>query len=119
MSDIQPTIFLGDVEIDVNHFMFDGLPDDEKPFFTKGQVCIVFFAKNGNWLNNLEANGKLMLDGQLIVPRRRVASNVRVYTLSDVEKIAHGLAQSGYLPGERLRATLQVIRAMARLYQYI
>lgn len=43
----------------------------------------------------------------------------RLYTLSDVEQIAHVLAAAGHLDGERLRNTLVLLEIEARVWGYV
>jgi hypothetical protein len=46
-------------------------------------------------------------------------NNMRFYNLSEIEKIAHGLAANQYIPGERLRITLQLLRWQGRLWMLL
>jgi hypothetical protein len=61
---------------------------------------------------------KLMLDGRLVGTRRNEKS-ARIYTLSDVEEIAHALAQSGSITGTQLRNTITVIKTQAEMFEYL
>jgi len=115
MSD--PALILADSEVNVHDFMLQDVDTDQRPTYTVAETGMFFFAKGREWLPRMEREGRLLFDGKPI-PVHRV-KNIRYYTLGDIELIAHGLAQCGVLPGERLRATLQIVRAQARLWLYL
>lgn len=53
------------------------------------------------------------------VGERRTASGARVYSLADVEQVAHALAQAGKITGTQLRHALGVVHLEAQIWEYI
>lgn len=49
----------------------------------------------------------------------RTAAGARQYSLSDIEEMAHALAQRGAISGEQLKTALEIVAGIARLYGYL
>lgn len=98
------------------------------PNFTVAEVSKVFFAEDPDWLRwrikKTEQNphGFFILDGEPL-PERRVQNGskygFRYYTLADIEKMAHALAQNGAISGARLTHIIGIIKNMLKLYGHI
>jgi hypothetical protein len=106
------------------------------PNFTVKETAKMFFARSADWLrwrgravhNGHKADdgkpcndrchplGFFVLDDVVIEPRRTEAG-ARFYTLADVERMAHALAQNGALSTEKLIDTIMLIKWEARLYE--
>lgn len=92
-----------------------------KPTFTVAEVSKVFFAEDPDWLrwrikkSDQNPHGFFVLDGEPLV-ERRTEKNFRYYTLADVEKMAHALAQNGAISGQRLTYIVSIIKNMLKLY---
>lgn len=105
--------------IDRERFIFDGIEDQATtPVYNISEVGKFFFAKGPVWMRLREKAGALTLDGVPLVPKRTEKGH-RYYTLPDVEKMAHALAQNGVLSGEQLVTVLTVIRDQSKLWGYI
>lgn len=94
--------------------------DDPKkvPLFTVGELGKVFFARSAHWVRWLETNGKLVFDGEP-VGGRRTKSGARVYTLNDIEVIAHGLKQQGVITVAQLTNALVMVQTLSRQWGYL
>lgn len=113
-----------DTRIDPDQMMLEGIDTFTKgPLFTVSEMAKVFFARTNHWIRWLEQNDKLMLDrpdGERVeVGLRRNDKKGRVYTLSDIEEIAHALAQNGAITGSQLRLTLLLVKVQAQMNQYL
>ncbi len=113
----------------------DFLVDDRglhKPRFTVQEVSKVFFGKGPDWLRwRSRANadprhpdGYFVLDGKPLeikrMPAREGRQNepitARYYTLADIERMAHALAQQGAIDGGQLGNIVLMVKACARIY---
>lgn len=94
------------------------LPQDRlgniKPMFKVGEVAKIFFARSPDWLRWLGAQQKEETDN--VLNARRTGSGSRIYTLVDVERIAHVLLSTGKINARQFTGAINVIRWMA--YQY-
>jgi hypothetical protein len=106
------------------------------PNFTVKETAKVFFARSADWLrwrgrpvhaghkendgqpctDRCHPDGFFILDEELLEPRRTEAG-ARFYSLADVERMAHALAQNGALSTEKLIETIMIIKWVARLYE--
>jgi hypothetical protein len=99
-----------------------------KPNFSVSEVAKVFFAEDPDWLrwrlkkSKENPHGFFVLDGQPI-PERRTQNGTehgfRYYTLVEVERMAHALAQNGAISGQRLTYIVTIIKNMLKLYGHI
>lgn len=96
----------------------DELMVDKGPVFNVSEAAKVFFGKSAHWLRWQEERGKLVLDGNA-VGTRRTGSQARIYTLSDIEEVAHALAQNGGIDGTQLNLTIRMVELSARVWRYI
>jgi hypothetical protein len=115
--DLEPTVILADTELDLNKLIFQGVDTTQCPLFSLNETASFFFAKKKLWLANHDRDKHLVFDGKMITGGRE--NNMRFYNLSEIEKIAHGLAANQYIPGERLRITLQLLRWQGRLWMLL
>lgn len=53
------------------------------------------------------------------VGERRTPSGARIYSLADIELLAHALAQNGKITGTQLRLALTMVDTAARIWEYI
>jgi hypothetical protein len=112
----------------------NGLPT---PHFSVQEVSKVFFGNGPDWLRwrmrpddkrikNKETGvvtikkgkypeGYLILDGQKIEPKRTDAG-ARYFTLADVERMAHALAQGGHIDGAQLTNVIVLVKTVAKTY---
>lgn len=67
----------------------------------------------GNW-----PHGFFVLDGKPLV-FRRTPSNARYFSLADVERMAHALAQQGAISGGKMSHVLTMVKACAEMYGVI
>lgn len=98
----------------------EGRKGQVKPTFTITQVAKIFFARSADWLRWLGAQhekegGIFELDGEELVIKRTESGN-RVYTLVDVERLAHALLQHHKISGIQFSTTIGLVRLMA--FQY-
>jgi hypothetical protein len=85
------------------------------PWFRMDTVCRVFFARSSSWLRLHLRAGDFVLDGEPM-EFYRDASKVaaRLFTLADVERMAHALHQKGMIDDTQLLCTLQTVIWVAR-----
>lgn len=143
------TTVIADAHIDPDRLMFEGVNTDEKPVYTVSEMAKVFFGRTNHWIRWLESNGRMAVvknpskdckvcsntrvatkgDGEISGPcpkctipvgtRRSEKMNGRIYTLGDIEEVAHALAQNQSISGTQLRLTLKMLRAQGEMYGYL
>lgn len=118
MSAVARRLELVNPKIPADDPILDGIDVSEKPHYTVSEVAKFFFARSAHWVRWREKEGDLMLDGQP-VGTTRSNGNARIYTLSDVENMAHALAQNGAITIGQLSNALVLVRAEAALYEYL
>lgn len=113
------------------------------PSFSVQEAAKCFFGRTPVWLrwrmrsNNTvdpvtgeviegdHPHGYFVLDGEVIEPKRLCDysdtsnSNARVFTLHDIERMAHALAQDGTIDGTTLSIMVNIVRNVARIYGFI
>lgn len=112
------TTTITDAGIDPEKMMLKGIDTSSGPLFTISEMAKFFFARSSHWVRWLESKNKMLLDGQP-VGQRRSGHSAREYTLSDVEEIAHGLAQQQAITGTQLRQTLTIVKVQAEMHHFI
>lgn len=101
-------------------FILDGIDVSEGPHFTVSEVGKVFFERGAHWVRWREKTGGFVLDGEDIkVARASGKVGVRQFSLSDVEKVAHALAQQNAIDSQQLVNTLRVVHAIAKVWGYV
>jgi hypothetical protein len=100
-----------------DRFLLEGIDTSPGPRFTISEAGKVFFNRSDHWIRWSEKEGHLKLDG-VEVGTSRTEVNARVYTLTDIEQMAHALASHHAISGAHLVNVLLVVQAMARLYGY-
>ncbi len=113
-----------DPRIDPDVSIFEGIDTSEKPIYTVSEMAKFFFARTNHWVRWLESVGRMAVieeDGtsRRVGVRRNETMNGRIYTLSDIEEIAHALAANGTIPGTQLRNTLRLLRVQGEMHEYI
>lgn len=120
----QPTIVIGDAAIDPNKWLFPHQFEPTKPgsmvrpTFSVAEVAKFFFARSAAWMRSSERKATLD-DVPLTEFFGRGVGERREYTLYDIERVAHGLAQSGLISGERLRLALRLLQLEAQCWRYL
>lgn len=116
------SVTVADPRLDDKRFIFEGIDTSREPLFTVSEVAKFFFGRSAHWIRWQESNEHffLTIDGkQEPVGTRRTDSGARVYTLSDVELIAHALAEHGAINGRQLNDVLLLASTSARVWGYI
>jgi hypothetical protein len=96
----------------------DGFP---RPRFSVQEVSKFFFGKGPDWLrwrmreSEEYPKGYFVLDSKAIEPKRTVAG-ARYFTLADVERMAHALAQQGGIDGQQLTNIVVLVKTCAKVY---
>lgn len=93
------------------------------PNFSVNEVAKFFFGLGAHWLrwryhpsrSDRYPDGYVVLDGAPL-ESKRTPHNIRYYTLPDVERLAHALAQTGAISGEKLVKVVELVRAEARVH---
>jgi hypothetical protein len=101
------------------------------PSFSVQEVSKFFFGRNPDWLRwryrsdertlksgevrGEHAHGFFVLDGEPLEPKR-TKTGYRYYSLADVERMAHALAQNGALDGMQLANIIALVRACAAIH---
>lgn len=115
------------------------------PVFTVSEMAKFFFDRTNHWVRWLESMPETEEDpkkpGKMIaipdtkgvpfwftdpttgerrkVGQRRNEKAARLYTLSDVEEVAHALAQNGHISGTQLRQTLLLVQVSAEMRGFL
>lgn len=103
----------------------DGLPE---PHFSVQECSKAFFGRSSDWLRwryradkprknqtSVYPQGFFVLDGVPLEPKIS-EKGARYYTLPDIERMAHALAQNNVLDGEDLSHVLTIVKANAALH---
>lgn len=108
-----------DLELDTEKMMLIGINVGD-PIFTVSEVTKLFFRRKPAWLRWREAQGDFRLNGKRVgVTRQKGSNDRRLYTLRDVELMAHALAERGQIDAVELRRILRAVKALAQLHEYI
>lgn len=113
-----------DPRLDSEQMIFEGINTDAGPVYPVSEMARFFFARTNHWIRRLEAHGqmtKIEDDGSVVSigVRRAEKTNGRIYTLSDIEEVAHGLAANGSISGTQLRQTLILLKVQGEMYKYL
>jgi hypothetical protein len=139
LDDPRPRVVMTISDIDPERMMLEGVnlqpldPVLKKPkklmTFSVGEIAKTFFGKSPDWVRWREAHGYLTLDGEKVGVGRTTPVDAngkktktkgqRRYTLADVEKIAHALAEKGAIDSVQLIAALRIIEQIAIMYGII
>lgn len=114
-----------DFWIDPDDIRYDdeGIP---QPHFSVQEVAKCFFARSPSWVRHLDRRGKVegwedgffVLDNEPIDPIR-TKSGMRVYSLSDIEKMAHALVDNRKIDGTHFERVITVVQVLGREYGVI
>lgn len=107
------------------------------PNFRVKDVAVVFFGKSDDWLRwrmrpddkrvkdketgkttivkGKYPEGYFVLDNE-VMEFKRTESDARYFTLADIERMAHALAQGGHIDGARLALVTKMVLTCARLH---
>lgn len=100
--------------ISTEQMILDG-KRDEGPTFRVTETARTFFARSGHWIRLKENQDRTTLDG-VQVATRRSESEERIYTLGDIELLAHALAQNEVIGADELLRTLVAVKAVALVH---
>lgn len=95
-----------------------------EPNYTVSEASKFFFAQKPDWLRwrskktKENPDGFFVLDGEPL-PDHRTDAEFRYYTLADIERMAHALAQNGGISGARLKHITTLIRTLCKMYGFI
>ncbi len=106
-------VSLIDPEIDFTKPIFTDIDTTVGPRFSTAEVAKFFFGRSPHWMRWRERSGMFTLDGESIQPER--SSNIRSYTLSDIERLCHALAQHGAIDALQLRLALRLLHTLGRI----
>lgn len=99
-----------------DRFLFDDVDLSDAPTFSVTEAAKVFFGLSGHWMRWREKEGHFRLvdaDGkEYDTTPQRTDAGAREYRLDTLERMAHGLAQNGYMSGMELQAVLKVLQAV-------
>lgn len=113
------TIVVTDTRLDSEAFLLDGVDVSAKPLFSVSEVAKVFFGLSGHWIRWLETTKHaFVLDGADI-EFSRTDKGARVYSLADVEKMTHALAQGSHINGAQAANALLIVQTIARIHGYL
>lgn len=90
-----------------------------EPGFTINEVARLFFGKSRQWLRRNVWMRGLMLDGEPVIIPREADNGFLRWRLYDIERTAHGLAQSGYLQIGQLERVIGIVKLVAQNYNYL
>lgn len=99
-------------------FLLDGIDTSQGPIFSVSEVAKVFFARSPHWIRWKDP---FILDGEDVggyrVELETGEPGARRYFLSDVEKMTYALAAVGGIDGTQHLNALNVVKAIADLYE--
>lgn len=103
------------------------LPQDRnhrvKPTFKITEVAKVFFFRSADWLRWLDRLDKeepvFELDGNPLTIQRTEKGGSRIYTLVDVERLAHALLQHAKIDGSQFELAIGILLRMAIGYRML
>lgn len=118
-----------DPESDLSFYLWDDMfPTNEigqpKPSFGAQEAAKVFFGKSADWLRwryhsaAQHPDGYFVLGDKILKPKR-TESGQRYYTLADIERMAHALAQNDAIDGGQVMDTIAVALLIARVYNIV
>lgn len=112
-------VILHDVAIDPSKFMFKNIDTSRLPLYTVSEVAKFFFGRSPHWMRWRERKGFFVLNGK-DVGTTRTEQGARVYTLTDIEQIAHALALSDppAIDGEKFHLALHALKSQGRIWGY-
>jgi len=114
------TVVVADSGVDPERSLFAGVDTFQRgPMFSIGEAAKVCFARSPQWLRLHEAQGHFLVGGEGPVIGRREGKFARVYSLADLEAIAHALAYHRVISGRRLLSVLYVLRGIGEIYGLI
>jgi len=113
-----PKVVVSHEEIPADRMLLHGIDTSAGPIFTVSEVAKIFFCRSSHWLRLQEYKG-LYLDGQKVEPARAGKTEVRQYTLTDVENLAHALAQDERISADQLMRALHAVRGIAMVWVYL
>jgi hypothetical protein len=82
------------------------------------EVAKDFFGRSSHWVRWLETQNAFVLD-DVPLEMSRTAKGARVYTLGDVERMTHALAQQGKINGAQAANALHVVQTVSRIWGYL
>lgn len=94
------------------------------PTYTVQEAAKFFFGKGADWLRwrskktPENPEGFFILDGKPL-PDHRTDAGFRYYTLADIERMAHALAQNGGIDGGTLNTIVKLVKSSCHLYGYV
>jgi hypothetical protein len=115
-------VTIADPRLDDKKFIFEGIDVTREPLFTVSEIAKFFFGRSAHWVRWQEGQGHFTLtkDGEKVpVGDRRTESGARVYALSDVEDIAHALAEHQAINGRQLNDVMLILSTNARIWGYL
>lgn len=104
------------------------------PNFSVQETAKFFFGRSSDWLRwryesddvrdeegsiikpGRHPNGFFVLDGVPLEPKK-APSGYRYYTLADIERMAHALAQNGVLDGTELSMVIQLVKLVSQIWK--
>jgi hypothetical protein len=118
-----------DPESGLSFYLWDDMfPTNEtgrpKPSFGAQEAAKIFFGKGADWLRwryrpaTEHPDGYFVLGDKILEPKR-TESGQRYYTLADIERMAHALAQNDAIDGRQVMSTIAVALFIARVYAIV
>lgn len=96
-----------------------------KPSFGAQEAAKIFFGKGPDWLRwryqsapPNHPDGYFVLGNKILEPKR-TESNQRYYTLADIERMAHALAQNDAIDGVQVVTAISLALLISRNYGII
>lgn len=118
MRQLRPVDVVVDIDVPESGFFADETMTG--PYWNTLGVCQTFFGRQSpRWLINQVYAGHATLDGEPFRVPRRVDTDKRHWRLVDVERVAHGLAQNGYIGVDQLVRVIQQVKLVAESWGFI
>ena len=104
-------------DVDPNEPIFDGIDTTSGPRFSTAEVAKFFFGKSSHWMRWRERSGQFSFDGEFVSPER--SSNIRSYTLGDIENLAKALAEHEAINPQQLIYALRLLSVQGKINRLI
>ena len=112
LGDLDVAALLRLTRLPADRAILDGIDTSAGPEFSVSEAATVFFAGRPYWIRRLEKEHGFAF-------HRRSEGGARVYTLTDVEAMAHAMAGVGVVTVRQLIAALVAVQALAIVHGYL
>lgn len=116
--EVHQTVVIRDNRLMLDRLMYEGVDSHrEVPKWSNREVAKMF-GKPHYWLLRHYNDGNLFLDDDPSTLPDFAPGEYRAYTLPEIERMSHALAQRGIITVDTLISTLLILRSLGRAWDY-